>query len=850
MNRPSPLTNHSHHYEMLRDILLLINQHDLAAHLSTRSEVRAVVRSGQKWLVSGVQPSASFTCSAHVAALCTNRRLGTPRNLSYKGEEKFRGEVGRGLAYEADKLSPAGQHALITGMGAFAIECMRTALERGARGVTILARRRGGCSPHLLDWIRFIRPLDPTTFRTDSTGDAIIFSKWTSLYQDSHATRPECWAEGKLKPDGHTLSVSDIFFVAHALGLFTTYVGEVERCTEEGVIATLCDGNDSLVDGAQLPCSMLIKCVGFNINEGNERLLGHSHSKLEQSLWLVYEPHLDSEFFKNLFITSGHMNTSALFGKMMLKYFKQPITLPEAQRFRVNHIIASEMCEKILNFLAREDPDGHPEMRDSLFALARDFNATMAPTAYLVHNGTLWEELHSMLLPLCAPATPSRIPYPFADILSQLPDTKAWGQPNSASTGQTVALLENEISVLGLLNPSIDTLTFFEGKPPIDVLRERVGQLVASNLWVAGRLVSREGGSVELWVPEASDAELAFSHGEALGLSASSPPEEMIERTSHLAVKLGLECIDVEEPLFRVSLLTTGENSFALHVSLSHTIGDAATYYALYAMLDPGSPSPPTRLDATRIPSFNLASAAPIFSRAWSESHAPLHSSKQEGAGGVAETLAMFRASSRSAARQKSVSVHSIDESWVAEAKLTHAAAAQAAGFGFLSTNDILASWFFASSGATIGTLACDCRGRVGGVPGPSELRPGNYLAPIYLNQQELSTPVGVRSKVEATIERARRVEAGDDVPVEMGVRVGPASMVCNVTNWSSAYRQINFEGCNNVAHLPVLDSLTDATQGNLYIFRPRPGELAALNFHQETKMEQQPSPLMTWRPH
>ena len=52
-----------------------------------------------------------------------------------------------------------------------------------------------------------------------------------------------------------------------------------------------------------------------------------------------------------------------------------------------------------------------------------------------------------------------------------------------------------------------------------------------------------------------------------------------------------------------------------------------------------------------------------------------------------------------------------------------------------------------------------------------------------------------------------------------------------NLTNWSGAYVHLELPGCKNLIHFPVLDSSRDVTHGNLYIFRPRPGELAALNF-------------------
>eukprot|EP00966_Prymnesium_polylepis_P201711 4673859-Prymnesium_polylepis.1 len=95
---------------------------------------------------------------------------------------------------------------VVLGMGAFAVELMRTSFERGAAHVAILARQRGTVAPQVLDWLRFVRPFDNKTLRTDSDGDALVFSKWQSLYDGCTVVRPECWAEGIVKPNGHTLS--------------------------------------------------------------------------------------------------------------------------------------------------------------------------------------------------------------------------------------------------------------------------------------------------------------------------------------------------------------------------------------------------------------------------------------------------------------------------------------------------------------------------------------------------------------------------------------------------------------------------------------------------------------------
>ena len=78
---------------------------------------------------------------AKMVALCTSRRLGDPRNLQYPGEDRFLGSVCRGLASDNVGLPWEGAHVIVLGMGAYAIEQVRTAFEHLALRVRILCRR-------------------------------------------------------------------------------------------------------------------------------------------------------------------------------------------------------------------------------------------------------------------------------------------------------------------------------------------------------------------------------------------------------------------------------------------------------------------------------------------------------------------------------------------------------------------------------------------------------------------------------------------------------------------------------------------------------------------------------------
>ena len=284
VRRATPNTNHSHHSEILVDALRLLRGEVEAPTDGTRDdatsladkiflgcEVRGVqeVPAGQQqlspsrgWRVVGVcgAEAVPFEVRSGTVVVCTNRRLGVPRSLTLKGEADFLGAVRRGLAGDCEDVHWRGQRVVILGMGAFALESMRTAFQGGAAHVTLLCRRRGTVCPQSIDWLNFIRPWGVHNHlpRHDAAGTAKVLQAWRAAYDVSGAVQPECWQQacskvliepcgvsrmhtscmlrtiphhmhtarirlqGMLRPDGHTISVSDLFFIAHHLGMMVS----------------------------------------------------------------------------------------------------------------------------------------------------------------------------------------------------------------------------------------------------------------------------------------------------------------------------------------------------------------------------------------------------------------------------------------------------------------------------------------------------------------------------------------------------------------------------------------------------------------------------------------------------
>ena len=81
--------------------------------------------------------------------------------------------------------------------------------------------------PLIVDYLNFVRPYDSRYSRA-KLGSQRIFSVWSSTFESCEVSKPECWLQGRMSPHGHTISVSDVWLVAHYYGILFTTLGEIE----------------------------------------------------------------------------------------------------------------------------------------------------------------------------------------------------------------------------------------------------------------------------------------------------------------------------------------------------------------------------------------------------------------------------------------------------------------------------------------------------------------------------------------------------------------------------------------------------------------------------------------------
>mmetsp|Transcript_17321 Transcript_17321/g.59359 ORF Transcript_17321/g.59359 Transcript_17321/m.59359 type:complete len:1386 (-) Transcript_17321:194-4351(-) len=244
---------------------------------------------------------AARVVRARGVVVACNDRVGAPRDATYPGQDSFvaaGGTVARGLSDDLAGFDFRGKHVVVVGFGAFAVENCRTALEHGAAKVTVLARRHGTVCPKIIDYLNFVKPFDEN-FHHDTATNVKQMRAWQKLYAKSGATLPECWPQ-RIKHDGHTISVSDVWWVAHHMGKLGTTLGE---------IADLSPGKVNLKDGSSIACDVVIACIGFHRNTTVcERVTGKSEvletNYLAPNLMYLADAEIDDGAFNSFFGSS------------------------------------------------------------------------------------------------------------------------------------------------------------------------------------------------------------------------------------------------------------------------------------------------------------------------------------------------------------------------------------------------------------------------------------------------------------------------------------------------------------------------------------------------------------------
>lgn len=411
--------DHSTTAEVRADMLAVARELRDQGRIFTKTCVTYVDRDPASKYVVDIEGGIRITSTGVILAI--NDRVGTPRPIMWKNHENYKGMIVDGFGGDADakNVDWVGKRVVVVGMGAFAVENARTALEHGAKNVVVVARRHGTICPKYIDYINFVHraSVDDIGEEMNATFNSKNMFLWRKLYEASNSTQPETWM-GKIKHTGHTISVSDVWFIGHFLGKLETRLGEIDHFVENGVV--LCGGDPDEV----IEADIVVRCTGFERNSSLVPQLSpyrtmNDINYLDKDLMYLADAFIDDDAF-NSFFGSSVLEMSKFFIMVYLHFFKG-----NDAKILEDHA-DTDLAPKVdvqsrnwtdyirgAEFLVQNVPAIREQANELLRSRRDDFVNAQSVQDYVNANKREWSELHELLTQgMIGEESGIQLPYP------------------------------------------------------------------------------------------------------------------------------------------------------------------------------------------------------------------------------------------------------------------------------------------------------------------------------------------------------------------------------------------------------------------------------------------------------
>ena len=384
--------DHSATRELLEDFVTLSKNMDENIYLETEVQKVEKIENGYKVIYKKGDVIGSLKSKGIILAI--NDRVGAPRHIEYSDQSLFQGQIVSGFSDKAREVNWKNKNVVIVGMGAFAIGNARTALEFGANHVTIVCRRHGTVCPKIIDYLNFATPYDEN-FQHDKKSNTRNMMYWKKLYDTSGATQPECWM-GNVKHEGHTISVSDIWFIGHFLKKIETKLGSITSLYDKGVI---------LDNGQKLNTDVIVNCVGFEKNGANAKEIcgykeTYNNNYVDKDFMYLADAYIDDEAF-NSFFGSSVLEMVKFYMELFVKYFDNPSYYKMIEIDGINKLPLDDRrwshYIKAATSLIQNDADLYQIAKKQVDNRTKNFLEKHDLKTYLAENKREWIDIHSML---------------------------------------------------------------------------------------------------------------------------------------------------------------------------------------------------------------------------------------------------------------------------------------------------------------------------------------------------------------------------------------------------------------------------------------------------------------------
>ena len=384
--------DHSSTSEMLEDLYQLVQKHSPSIYTSTKAVSLDKTEPGYKVTIARGEEQSVINSKGIILAI--NDRIGEPRLLTWNNQDQFKGDVVAGISDKALGTDWKDKKVVIVGMGAFAIENVRTALENGASHVTVVCRRHGTVCPKIIDYLNFATPYDEN-FLHDKKSNIRNMMLWKKLYDQSHAIQPECWM-GQIKHDGHTISVSDIWFIGHHLGKLSSVTGSITDMDENGVI---------LDNGGRVEADIVVNCVGFHrkapvVKEMCDYREMYNTNYVDKDFMYLADAYIDDDVF-NSFFGSSVLEMTKFYMDVYIDYFDnesygEMIALEGINKISIEDRRWSHYMDGA-DVLIKQYPRFYEAARKQIDTRTANFLETHDLKTYIAENKREWLATHALL---------------------------------------------------------------------------------------------------------------------------------------------------------------------------------------------------------------------------------------------------------------------------------------------------------------------------------------------------------------------------------------------------------------------------------------------------------------------
>ncbi|CAE7325188.1 unnamed protein product [Symbiodinium sp. CCMP2592] len=199
--------------------------------------------------------------------------LSMPHRKTFPGEEIFGGQVGYGFNDEFNYAATQQQRGIVIGMGAFAVENIRTLMEHNSGKFYVIARHHNLLLPRVLSWyVNQTRAPAPA---------ATVLRAMEPMYK-YYGKDPWSYYSVQTNADRSVASIKqytrwgigDVYFLGVHYGKVETVEGQVKRLKPRTAVIT----NGLVIENID----HVIKCLGFDCDFGIDRI---NHTRRHIGFW-------------------------------------------------------------------------------------------------------------------------------------------------------------------------------------------------------------------------------------------------------------------------------------------------------------------------------------------------------------------------------------------------------------------------------------------------------------------------------------------------------------------------------------------------------------------------------------